>query len=261
METGSRVVSLVPSWTESLIEWGANVVGRTRFCIHPENKISGIQALGGTKNPDFAKLRALQPDLLIVDKEENTKDILENFDGDIHVSHVQSLWDMPIELQRLAQTFIQKGDLEVAARILKDRDRAEALLNRRPQLDLIHLPGVIKWLRPIAGDIETVLYLIWKDPWMTVSKETYIGSLLGYLGLRNQLPDFDQKYPQLALEPYLNPKTLLLFSSEPFPFLKKEQALMDLPCAMAFVDGESYSWFGIRSLKFLESVAGVSKAT
>lgn len=239
-----RVVSFVPSWTETLIRSGVNVVGRTRFCIHPQDAISRIPVVGGTKDWKWEKVLEAKPDLLILDKEENPKFMAEQKEIKWHASHITSLCDMPLELSVLADT-LKSPALESFAK------RWEAVCKTSPpRADLTNLPGVLEWGRRPEKAPRQILYMIWKNPWMCVSRETFIGSSLAALGI--QVPSFDQKYPQVDLTSYEPSETLLLLSSEPYPFFKKKKDFLSLEFPYAFVEGESFSWFGIRSLEFFE---------
>ncbi len=100
-----RVISLVPSWTETLIECGVNVVGRTRFCIHPKNRSKEISVVGGTKDIDWGKVLALKADLLLLDQEENLLWMKEQSPIPVHVSHVQGVESMNLEMVRLGELF------------------------------------------------------------------------------------------------------------------------------------------------------------
>ncbi len=239
-----RVISLVPSWTETLVECGVNVVGRTRFCVHPKSA-QEIPVVGGTKDLDKAKLTALKPDLLLLDKEENLPWMAEGLDA--HCTHVESVDDMPREFESLARVFRNDrlaGLGQQWRRVLE----APAYPNRSVQA----LPGVLEWLRPPAREPEQILYLIWRGPWMAVARNTFVGSMLTQVGFGGGIPPFPEKYPKLDLGHYDPEKTLLLFSSEPYPFAKKARELLSLDFPAALVDGEAYSWFGLRSLRFLQ---------
>jgi hypothetical protein len=96
--------------------------------------------------------------------------------------------------------------------------------------------------------------MIWRNPWMSVSKQTFIGSMLETCGFGPFLRDFETKYPQIDLAAFKPANTLLLFSSEPYPFLRKRSVLKPVTHPYAFVNGECFSWFGVRALKFLESL-------
>lgn len=246
-----RVVSLVPSWTETLLECGVNVVGRTRFCVHPSAAVAGIPAVGGTKDLDADRLAALKPDLLVLDREENLPWMAEAAVPRLHVSHVQNADDVPRELDRLA------------ALLGNDRLRALAADWRReleaptyPREKIADLPGVLEWLKPPEREPERLLYLIWRGPWMTVSRDTFVGSMLSNVGYGGRLPSFAEKYPKIDLADFDPATTTLLFSSEPYPFEKKKKELRALDFPSALVDGEAYSWFGVRSLRFLRQARG-----
>ncbi|MGZ3694686.1 MAG: helical backbone metal receptor [Bdellovibrionota bacterium] len=237
-----RVVSLVPSWTETLIECGVNVVGRTRFCIHPKNE---IPIVGGTKDLNREALAKLNPDLIILDKEENLPEMAQY---KAHITHVEKTDDVPAELDRLATT-------------LKNQKLAKLADEWRRELEHPHypehstqIPGILRWLKQPAQEPDHLLYIIWRGPWMTVSRQTFPGSMLTHVGYGGKIPAFEEKYPKIDLAEYDPQKTLLLFSSEPYPFAKKQQELKALDFPSAIIDGESYSWFGSRSLKFLKSL-------
>lgn len=241
-KTRMKVVSMVPSWTETLLAAGVDVVGRTRFCIHPEDQVKNIPIVGGTKNWTWEKIVEINPDLILLDREENPKFMSEQTTFKWHASHVQSISDMPEQLDQLAKLL---SNLK-----LKDlSDRWKNVLSL-PKVTRDLFPGIIEWGRQPAKPIKNVLYLIWKDPWMTVSQDTFIGTVLDLYNI--QLLKFSTKYPEVNLDDYNPDETLLLFSSEPYPFLNKKSELGHLAFPYAFVDGESFSWFGVRSLEFIE---------
>ncbi len=243
-----KVISLVPSWTETLIESGVSVVGRTRYCIHPQNQVQNIPVVGGTKDVNWQKLADLGADLLILDKEENPKIFAEKSPIPVYASHAESILDLPGELRNLGQILSSKALKDLASEWesfgRKKTDRPVALSN---------LPGLSRWINKPEdlSQIKQLVYLIWKDPWMTVGPNTFIGSIFAHLGWGFQSPGL-QKYPEIKIE-NLNPQeTLLLFSSEPYPFEKKQSDLKKLPYFSALVDGELYSWFGLRSLRKIQ---------
>ncbi len=233
---------MVPSWTETLLWAGVEVVGRTRFCLHPETVVGGIPIVGGTKDWNLDKVQAAAPDLVVLDQEENPLAMAEA-GLPYWASHVRGIGSMPEALSELAQQ-LQNSRLEALAQ------RWHKVLQRPRQVELTLLPGVVEWGRRPRGEVENVVYVIWKDPWMAVGPETFIGSVLAHLGL--SVYPFDKPYPQVELEAFPE-STLLLFSSEPYPFLRKREGLDRLKTPYAFVDGESFSWFGVRSLRFLEN--------
>lgn len=242
-----KVVSLVPSWTEMLLEAKVNVVGRTRFCIHPQAEIARIPIVGGTKDLDMNQLRALDADCLILDQEENLPWMKERSPIPVCVSHVTAVADLAAEIEKIAQV-LSSPELRTSA------DRWRAVAQSPPLVwDWNRIPGELFRLRKDRDQYENLLYLIWKNPWMSVSKATFIGSILQKLGASSYLPDFMDKYPQIQMENFDRETTYFLFSSEPFPFHKKREDLLHLGVQGSVVDGESFSWFGSRALRFLET--------
>lgn len=233
-----RVISFVPSLTETLIEAGISVVGRTRFCIHP-SAARAIPVVGGTKVGRWDKVQALKPDLVIFDREENTREMAESCGVPYVATHVTSVETLATELRKLSST-LSSPQLQGYA------ERAEALRQGSFKRE-----GLYERLTTIPKSVDQVLYLIWRDPWMAVSADTFIGSVCEQVGLR--LPRFDSKYPQIRLEDYSPERTLLLFSSEPFPFRKHVDEIKALGFPAGLVDGECFSWFGLRAIRFLES--------
>lgn len=246
-----RVVSLVPSLTETLIEAGANVVGRTRFCLHPEDQTRLIPAVGGTKDLSWEKLKPLNPDLLILDQEENLPWMKAEAPCAVHVFHATSVANLPEQMQALAALFAEpvQGRLLAQAQLWAEAAAAPDLEWRFDDI-----PAELRREVRSARRFERVLYLIWKNPWMGVSRETFIGSMFAKLGASSLWPEFNEKYPRLELSSHPPETTLLLLSSEPYPFGEKWDQLPELaPYARVLVDGESFSWFGVRSLRFLLS--------
>lgn len=246
MRAAPKVVSLVPSWTETLLECGVEVVGRTRFCVHPE-RAKTIPVVGGTKDLKLAELKALKPDVLLVDKGENLPWMAEEHGWKTHVTHVARAASLPAELGRLAELL---GNAKLRA---LGREWEEELRRPFPPLSPEKLPGVLEWWRRPVSEPEGIVYLIWRDPWMAVSRDTFVGSMLEHLGCGRLLGGHAERYPKLDLSRLDPARTLLLFSSEPFPFGKKKAELLPLGFPCALVDGEAYSWFGLRSLRFLQA--------
>ncbi len=243
-----RVISLVPSWTETLIEAGVDVVGRTRYCIHPEWRITTLPIVGGTKDVSWEKVKALDADLLLLDQEENPKRFAQESPIPTMSTHVHNIRTLGVELQHLGRKFQNDKLLEYGVQAMGRKLSPELI-------DWSKLPGVIEWWRPPEVKIERVLYMIWKSPWMCVSRQTYIGSVLTTVGVGKFMPEFKDKYPKITLEEYASPSTLILFSSEPYAFAKEKEQVMELKSPMALVNGECFSWFGLRGLKFLASLS------
>lgn len=241
-----KVISLVPSWTDTLINSDINVVGRTKFCIQPENKVKDIPILGGTKDLKTEKLRNIEADLVILDKQENPKEFIDEINKPYYASDIRSLSGLFEEMVKLNRLLNNK-------KINEQIIRLERILEKRPvHRSLSSLPGVIEWIKPINKQIDQVLYMIWRKPWMCVSSNTFIASMFEHLGYVKLFPEFTDDYPEVSLQDYDKQHTLLLFSSEPFPFHKKTDELKDLGFQSAVVDGQAYSWFGSSAIDFLE---------
>ncbi len=199
--------------------------------------------MGGTKDWNLEKVQGAAPDLVVLDQEENPLAMAEA-GLPYWASHVRGIASMPEALSDLSERLENPPLASLSARWQRVVERPVGVEN------LEALPGVVEWGRRPRGEVEHVVYVIWKDPWMAVGPETFIGSVLSHLGL--SVYPFDKPYPQVELEAFPD-NTLLLFSSEPYPFLRKREGLDRLKTPYAFVDGESFSWFGVRSLRFLES--------
>jgi hypothetical protein len=247
---------MVPSWTETLLKNQTSkfeVVGRTRFCEHPQDLTTKIPAVGGTKDIDWEKIKALNADLLILDQEENPKFFAESSPIPWIATHVKDIESCRQGTLLISNYLDGSLDQEV-----KKWDRLLNLIAPTEPFDFHQrqLPGLLNWLQKpkASAKIDTVIYMIWKNPWMCVSKDTYIGSLLSSFGFESRLKTFSQKYPQIELSSFDPSTTLILFSSEPFPFAENEKHTAEVTQSFsaALVDGAKYSWFGTRSREFLE---------
>jgi ABC-type Fe3+-hydroxamate transport system substrate-binding protein len=230
-----RIVSLVPSQTEFLFDIGLEeeVVGITKFCIYPSHWLKTKSIIGGTKNVDIEKVRSLQPDLIIGNKEENTKediDALRNI-APVWMSDIFSLEDA-LSMMKSIGEIVEKKELTDA---------------------LVHvIQSKFNSFKPQITN-KSVLYLIWRKPYIGVACNTFIDDMLSRCGFTNVLAN-ETRYPTLENLTDLNPDVVFL-SSEPYPFKEKHmQELQDIfPTAeIKLVDGEMFSWYGSR-LK--ESVA------
>lgn len=251
----TRVVCFIPSITETLIDCGVEVVGRTRFCIHPAEEVKHIKVVGGTKDAKWDKLLELKPDLVILDKEENTLEMAEACPSPYFVLHITNLDNISSELFRLAE----KIDNERLASVAEDWYRVADTKNLVKQ-NLAQIPGAISYLdekkqyphQTLDSGIQHIDYLIWKDPWMAIGPDTFIWSVLCKLGFENFMIHRNEKYPNIDIEKLPRKNCFYLFSSEPFPFGKHIDELRKLNFQGAVIDGEFYSWYGTRSLRFLQ---------
>ena len=229
-----RIVSLVPSQTELLFHLGLEkaVVGITKFCIHPANWQLTKAIVGGTKNINIKKIKSLNPDLIIANKEENVEDqILElSKHFPVWVSDVASLRD--------------------ALQMINDVSRLTKTVTKGRKL-MVEIETGFNNLPFNVNKIKTC-YLIWRTPYMTVGGDTFISEMLNYCGYLNLYADVE-RYPTIEIDDMIAKNCkLLLLSTEPYPFKQKhiEDLKRQLPgITIILVDGEMFSWYGSRLLK------------
>lgn len=222
-----KVISLVPSITETLFDLGLTsdeIVGRTKFCIHPKEQIKDVEIIGGTKNLNIEKIKALKPDLIIANKEENVKEQVEELMKDFKalVTNVETLEDNYYLIKQLGHIF-----------------------GKEEKAQYLNIKTYEAFDIPKSENRVKVAYLIWKDPYMTVGGDTFISRILEELGFENQFKD-QKRYPEVQLE-NLKEADLIFLSSEPFPFKEKHIAEIQKICInqkIMIVDGEAFSWYG-----------------
>lgn len=228
----TRIISLVPSQTELLYYLGIKPLAQTIFCVHPYPEFKAANKIGGTKKLDIAKIIRLNPDLIIGNKEENAKEDIEELRRHFPVwlSDIYTLADAYKMINQIGT--------------LVDKDNDAQLLVRQIEASFNSLDTKSK---------QTVLYLIWKNPYMAAGRNTFINSVLEKAGYINILNAAGSRYPEIGIDEILalNPQSILL-SSEPFPFKEKHIAELQnlLPTSnIHLVNGELYSWYGPRLLK------------
>lgn len=222
------------------------MVGRTQFCIHPAAKVQSIPIVGGTKKAFWSRTKNIAADFVVMDREENTLEMAQKSPFPVLDIHIVSLQTASHELRKLAEQLANEK-----LRVIADRYAAIAQTSFKLR-NLEALPGVRKWLRTPQVPSEKIIYVIWKNPWMRVHRACFIGDVLAKFGLEVEASG---RYPEFSASELQAAGNLLLFSSEPYPFDREAEDLLKLGnAAMAIVDGESFSWFGIRSLQFLESL-------
>lgn len=229
-----RIVSLVPSQTELLYDLGLNeeVVGITKFCIYPQKWYRNKPRVGGTKNFSVQKIVALNPQLVIGNKEENTRQGIEELEKILPVwmSDVQNLPDAIAMIQQIGQLC---GKTDAAFQMTQQIQR---LFEQIPK-----------------AHGQRVLYLIWRNPYMAAGHQTFINAMLTHVcGFTNVLPPEAGRYPQVdvSLLRELQPDVVML-SSEPYPFTPKHTAEIEEILHRATilpVNGEFFSWYGSRLL-------------
>ncbi|MCC7411915.1 MAG: ABC transporter substrate-binding protein [Gammaproteobacteria bacterium] len=249
----ARIVSLVPSLTELIFDLGLadQLVGRTRFCIHPRAGVADIARVGGTKDVRMDRLRALAPTHVIVNVDENTRAAAEEIARcvpNVIVTHPLGPRDNPPLYRLLGGIF---GREAAAERLCTAFEHALDALRERAAA----LPA------------QRVLYLIWRDPWMTVGRDTYIARMLELVGWHTVGDVAGQRYPRVVPgRALLHETDLVLFSSEPFCFadahLEELRCLAgsDLP-RFARVDGEMISWYGSRAIRALDYLGELAART
>ncbi|APG65109.1 cobalamin-binding protein [Tenacibaculum todarodis] len=237
-KTPLRIVSLVPSQTELLVDLGLkdSIVGITKFCIHPSSLRKEKTIVGGTKTINTEKIKTLQPDIILCNKEENTKEIVEAClkIAPTHVSDIFTIDDV-IELIN------QYG--EIFDCVSKSSEILDDLTNK-----LTNFQQFIKGEKTIK-----VAYFIWKNPWMVAGNTTFINHLLELNNFENVFRD-KERYPEVDITKRSSVDAILL-SSEPYPF--KEKHILELQkklpnVKVILVDGEMFSWYGSRLLKAFE---------
>lgn len=243
--TAPRIVSLVPSLTELICDLGLAgwLVGRTGFCVHPRAVVRGIPKVGGTKNVDIERIRTLAPTHLIVNIDENEKpavDTLADFVPHVIVTHPLAPRDN-LDLYRLLGGIF--GAVERAQSLCRSFEHA--------------LDAIATACRGLPR--QNVLYLIWRKPWMTVSRDTYISRTLALIGWDTLPAAARKRYPEIELDTALvGSAEHILLASEPYRFRARDVATLAqrLPAParakVRLIDGEMTSWYGSRAIRGLD---------
>ena len=229
-----RIISTVPSQTELLFHLGIDeaIVGITKFCIHPAHTIKNKAQVGGTKTLNLAKIHALKPDLIIANKEENTRDQIEELQRHyaVHITDVITLPDALTMIREVGQ-----------------------LVGKAQQADVLARQISVSLSSPLSlSSPKTVAYLIWRKPWMVAGNDTFIHAMLEQAGFHNAFGQ-QTRYPEVSPDELIATQPDLIFlSSEPYPFAEKHIAELQQICPSArvlLVDGEVFSWYGSRLLQ------------
>jgi ABC-type Fe3+-hydroxamate transport system substrate-binding protein len=247
-----RIACLVPSLTELVfaLGLGGRLVARTHYCVHPADKLASVPSVGGTKKINAARLRALAPTHAILNVEENTREMaaqLRAFVPNVIVTYPKRPDDNPALYRLLGGIFGRTADAErLASAYAAARARIEALAGKLPP--------------------RRVLYFIWKDPWMGVSRGTYIANMLALVNWEVLGHRDDTDYPELAPTPaLLAAADRLLFSTEPYPFKEADLDAFAREHAcprrkLLVIDGEYLSWYGPRAIAGLDYLADFAVA-
>ena len=234
--TPKRIICLVPSLTELLVDLGLkdSIVGVTKFCVHPNGLKKTKTIVGGTKTIKVDKIEALQPDIILCNKEENTPEIVAtcNKIAPVHVSDIYTIKDV-------FELITQYGN------IFSCEKKADEISNQL-QKSLANFKTFIADKNPIKS-----VYFIWKNPWMVAANQTFINHILELNKFDNLFKNKD-RYPEIKLKEIDKDATLFLLSSEPYPFKNKD--IEELKASfktstICLVNGEYFSWYGTRLLK------------
>ncbi|MAH84217.1 MAG: hypothetical protein CBB68_07710 [Rhodospirillaceae bacterium TMED8] len=235
-----RVISLVPSLTELIIDLGCakQLVGRTKFCIHPRDAVTSIQIVGGTKQVDFDKIIRLGATHAIVNKDETPKDLADNLATlglKIVVTH-------PNKLRENRDLFQLIGGIlnasEPSKKMEVSFDKALSDLGQKAK----------NWTQ------KQVLYLIWQNPWMSIGRDTYIADVLVNAALNPISHASEARYPVIEInERLLGSIDYILFSTEPFPFSEKHltnfrETFPEHASKAHSINAEMVSWYGSRAI-------------
>ena len=239
---------MVPSITELLcgLGLGGQLVARTGFCIHPRETLKAVPKVGGTKDVDIAALRALAPSHVIVNVDENRREVVDEIAGfveHVFVTHPQTPRDNIALYNALGALFQRQSE---AAALVAAFERG------------------LEQLGPVSAyEARRVLYLIWKDPWMAVARDTYISNTLALINWTSLPLAPVPPYPEVTLENFAGKVDKVLLSSEPYRFrarhLDEVKAIFGETPDVRLVDGERLSWYGSRAiagLDYLRELAG-----
>lgn len=231
-KTPSRIISLVPSQTELLVDLGLRnqLIGITKFCVHPVELRNEKTVVGGTKKVKLEKIKALEPDIIICNKEENTEEMVHELEriAPVWISDINSISESYLMIEELGKVFnVSEGAKKINLKIASELQTFREFVKNSPR--------------------RKTLYLIWKDPYMAAGRNTFINQLLEINNFENIIPDPDSRYPAVDIEIF-EKADLVLLSTEPYPF-KEEHVLEmqnEINAEVKLVDGEYFSWYGSR---------------
>ena len=225
-----RVISLVPSATETLLAWGVRPVAVSRFCEQP-----GFATVGGTKDPHIGEIIALRPDVVVMCDQEN------------RIEDARALTDAGIAVHAISITAVDHVGPQMSA------------LARAVGADRAPLCGLALRSVPSAGDSQYRVRAwipIWKRPWMTINGDTYGSTLLDRIGVRNIATDHPDRYPEISLEDAAAERPdVVLAPSEPYPFAERHVAQLSAVAPVVLVDGQDLFWWGARTAAAAERLS------
>tara|TARA_R110002012_G_scaffold51138_1_gene132127 strand:- start:3437 stop:4234 length:798 start_codon:yes stop_codon:yes gene_type:complete len=233
--TPKRIVCLVPSITELICDLGleSSLVGVTKFCVHPNYIMTNVVVVGGTKQVHYDKIRNLNPDIILCNKEENTQEMISELEAiaTVHISDINSVEDCLELITMYGAVFNCSKEAKVLiSKITNAKTDFEAFIKTQPNRE--------------------VAYFIWKDPWMVAANDTFVQYMLSLNNFKNAF-EKESRYPEILIDTIYPEVEFVFLSSEPFPFkdAHKKNLQPQFPNAkILLVDGEMFSWYGSRLL-------------
>ena len=230
-----RIISVVPSQTELLFDLGLDqeIVGVTKFCIHPAEKVNDKLKVGGTKTLNLDRIHDLKPDFILANKEENTREQIVTLQQSypVHVTDCNTLTEALAMIREVSELVGKGRKGEELAKEIEDSFHD---------------------FKSVATSDASVAYFIWRKPYMVAANQTFIHSMLVLAGFQNAFGGLT-RYPEVTEADLKTAQPDLIFlSSEPYPFSEKHTAELQKICPAArvlLVDGELFSWYGSRLLK------------
>jgi len=245
-----RIVSLVPSWTETLFTLGLDreVVGVTRFCTEPADKVATVPRIGGTKNPDIAAIIGLGPDLVIANAEENRREDVERLRAD----GIPVFTTYPRTIAQAVESILRLG------RVLARMSEADALAR-----DIVRSVSAIEASLGVWSKLRLRTFCpIWKNPWMAFNADTYAHDVLRMLGFNNVYASAGERYPATTLDEALERRPdVILLPDEPYLFddgdVEEIKTVMPAPLSrrVLIVSGRDLHWYGVHMVNGLRSLA------
>ena len=244
-----RIVSLVPSWTETLfaLGLGEQIVGVTKFCVAPAEAVASIPKVGGTKNPDIRALLKLEPDFVVANAEENRREDVERLKD----RAIPVFTTYPKTVASAAESILK------LARAVQRERRADAIVRRVVRA----VSEIEAGLGPWSKLRLRVFCPIWKKPWMTFNGDTYAHDVLRMMGFNNVFASAGDRYPRITLEEALARRPdLVLLPDEPYEFGPRDVEEMKamLPSGLSrrvlLVSGRDLHWYGVHMVRGLKAL-------
>jgi ABC-type Fe3+-hydroxamate transport system substrate-binding protein len=245
-----RIISLVPSWTETLfaLGLGSQVVGVTKFCVEPADGVASIAKIGGTKNPDLRAIAELKPDFVIANAEENRREDVEK----MRAQGIAVLTTYPKTIPAAVESILKLG------KALSKESEANAMAREIVR----NVSGIEASVGVWSKLPFRVFCPIWKNPWMAFNADTYAHDVLRMLGFNNIFASAGERYPVTTLPEAIDRKPdIVLLPDEPYEFKERdvEELKKMLPAALArrvmIVSGRDLHWYGVHMVKGLPTIA------